>query len=447
MQKIRFISLAFIGFCTTLVSAFFTPGTFINRTIATAMCTLLSFQSSFCAANLSLLSDRVMAANPPVTERKIADNFANLLADRSREFDDDSSPSSNGGSVAPAYPQQPSPNTPLRRPDFDDDDSNSNGGVNLRNLDIPNDFIVVRQTPMSSGKREVVLKSTSTNIEQIYLVTPAGSEEFEIFEAELRNLSTIDEPLLQRFKIIFNKNTPSKVFLADGTSVAINSNQAVITSPKGKVETVPIKQSSSNFNSRIVPDNPLLNKKAYISNYSKANKLGSFLLADNTSYKNCKANVDKAYTGIGSALIAISAVLLQAPNQFVKLAGYGLATAGGMMTSSQAIKDEASEAFCLPPVYCDQQVVSGGQGVYSNIYQINQAESRGEIYLEYEFYDVPDMLEIFYDGQRIFKVGFTSGNGRETIPFKGTAGQVGVTVTGNTNEPTKWVYKISCPNK
>jgi hypothetical protein len=65
MRRIRFVALAFISFLTALIGAFLTPGTFLHRALSIATCTVFSFNSTLCAANLARSSERVIAANPP----------------------------------------------------------------------------------------------------------------------------------------------------------------------------------------------------------------------------------------------------------------------------------------------------------------------------------------------------------------------------------------------
>jgi hypothetical protein len=95
MAKIRFIALTIITFILTLIPTLLQPGRVLNRILATVMCGILSFDSTACTVNLAKSSNKVLAISPPTIEKIITDNFENLLADRSREFDDDTPPSEN----------------------------------------------------------------------------------------------------------------------------------------------------------------------------------------------------------------------------------------------------------------------------------------------------------------------------------------------------------------
>ena len=61
----RFGALALISFAFSLVGSFCAPGTFLNRLLAIALCSLLGFQSNACMAQLAEASDRAVAATPP----------------------------------------------------------------------------------------------------------------------------------------------------------------------------------------------------------------------------------------------------------------------------------------------------------------------------------------------------------------------------------------------
>jgi hypothetical protein len=119
MRRMRFVALGIVSFFAVLMGALLAPGTFVNRALSAALCTIFSFSSTVCTVNLAKSSDRVVAATPPALEKNIGD----WLGQRSGEFDDDkpSTPPGNNPQVPP-YPQDPGPKQPVR-PDF-----NSGGG-------------------------------------------------------------------------------------------------------------------------------------------------------------------------------------------------------------------------------------------------------------------------------------------------------------------------------
>jgi hypothetical protein len=122
MRLIRLLALGIAGFIVSFIAAFFTSGTWLNRAIASAMCTVFSFNSAMCTVDLGRSSERVVAAIPPAVEKTMFDGLGNLLVQRSREFDDDqpinSPPVSNP--QAPSFPQDPGTNFTPRSSEFDD---------------------------------------------------------------------------------------------------------------------------------------------------------------------------------------------------------------------------------------------------------------------------------------------------------------------------------------
>ncbi|HEY9867043.1 MAG TPA: hypothetical protein V6D21_22910, partial [Candidatus Obscuribacterales bacterium] len=84
MRRIRIFALGIVSFFAVLMGALLAPGTFVNRALSAALCTVFSFSSTLCTVNLAKSSDRVVAATPPAVERNIGD----WLGQRSGEFDD-----------------------------------------------------------------------------------------------------------------------------------------------------------------------------------------------------------------------------------------------------------------------------------------------------------------------------------------------------------------------
>jgi hypothetical protein len=104
MYRIRFQILGFASFVMAFLLSLFTPGTWVNRAVAAAMCGVMGTCSPGVVANL-LQGDRAVAADVPV-----------LVADRSGEFDDGPSNLTPNPSV-PAFPNDAGPN--IIRPEFD----------------------------------------------------------------------------------------------------------------------------------------------------------------------------------------------------------------------------------------------------------------------------------------------------------------------------------------
>ncbi|MCC3469855.1 MAG: hypothetical protein JGK37_28910 [Microcoleus sp. PH2017_06_SFM_O_A] len=121
MRRIRLFALGIVSFIAVLMSALLAPGTFVNRALSAALCTVFSFNSTICTVNLVNSSDRVVAATPPAVERNISDW---LVQRAPGEFDDAPNVSPGSNPQAPPFPQDPGPNQPVR-PDFDSPGSGS----------------------------------------------------------------------------------------------------------------------------------------------------------------------------------------------------------------------------------------------------------------------------------------------------------------------------------
>ncbi|TAG91902.1 MAG: hypothetical protein EAZ18_15915 [Oscillatoriales cyanobacterium] len=115
MRRIRIFALGIVSFFAVLMSALLAPGTFVNRALSAALCTVFSFNSTVCTVNLAQSGDRVVAATPPTVERNISDW---LVQRAPGEFDDAPSVRPGSNPQAPPFPQDPGPKQPLR-PDFD----------------------------------------------------------------------------------------------------------------------------------------------------------------------------------------------------------------------------------------------------------------------------------------------------------------------------------------
>lgn len=106
---------------------------------------------------------------------------------------------------------------------------------------------------------------------------------------------------------------------------------------------------------------------------------------------------------------------------------------------------------------CDVQTVSGGHGVTKTQHTLGQKP--GKVELIYDMNNIPDKLEVFYQGKLIISTFEVNGNSNGFVggdlPSGNTAtlrfnfakdrdDYVTVVVTGS-NEDTAWEYLISCP--
>lgn len=74
MRRIRLFALGIASFVVTLIATLLSPGTWLNKAIATTLCTVFSFNSAMCTVDVARSSERVVAATPPAIEKTIFDN-------------------------------------------------------------------------------------------------------------------------------------------------------------------------------------------------------------------------------------------------------------------------------------------------------------------------------------------------------------------------------------
>jgi hypothetical protein len=176
MRRIRIFALGIVSFFAVLMGALLAPGTFVNRALSAALCTVFSFSSTLCTVNLAKSSDRVVAATPPAVERNISDW---LVQRAPGEFDDAPSAPPGSNPQAPPFPQDPGPNQPVRH-DFGDSDSGTTPNVPVpRNISFQDDgagnatFTLIDQNGCS---RKYDLKSdgNKSHIESVTLDLPVN---------------------------------------------------------------------------------------------------------------------------------------------------------------------------------------------------------------------------------------------------------------------------------
>src|SRR5207245_9679739 len=95
--------------------------------------------------------------------------------------------------------------------------------------------------------------------------------------------------------------------------------------------------------------------------------------------------------------------------------------------------------FLLTNVF--PQTSSGGAAESRNV--IDAGQNSGVVNIDYNFYEVPDTLRVYYDGTNIFNSGPVSGSGTFSVPFgPGISNQVtiGINKGNNSNTGSLWVY-------
>ncbi|MEA5552568.1 VWD domain-containing protein [Anabaena cylindrica UHCC 0172] len=272
MRRIRLFVLGISSFLVSLIAAFLSPGTWLNRAIATAMCTVFSFNSTMCTVDLARSSQRVVAATPPAVERTIFDGLGDLLVQRSREFDDEPSTPPVTNPQAPSFPQDPGPNTPLRRPDFDDSDTervnpvstplNPNRKVQTpaitEDANIPCVSPVMTTNNVEPGK-QVIIKGIPQNFVKLSVAFQAEGSE-QISPSIATRLSNDDVS-------VFVPLHPSRGALGGNTTIFIFSNNNVC--PKVNFTIAALTPSPGTTKSLFLKQQQILDKIAGIFGISR----------------------------------------------------------------------------------------------------------------------------------------------------------------------------------
>lgn len=196
MRRIRILALGIVSFIAVLMSALLAPGTFVNRALSAALCTVFSFNSTICTVNLVKSSDRVVAATPPAVERNISDW---LVQRDPGEFDDAPSVPPGSNPQAPPFPQDPGPNQPVR-PDFDNPGS---GQPQIRpQVDRPNPSQPIQQQPTFSFVEGIWIYSAYADL----------SPDSLIFTKTVKITNNGDDPIISVCENCQNSQLPSNFF-------------------------------------------------------------------------------------------------------------------------------------------------------------------------------------------------------------------------------------------
>jgi len=103
MRKLRFLAIAVISFVAVLFGAFLSPSTWLHKSLAVALCGVLSANPALCTNNAIISQSQEASATNPVKVETT--QFSDLLAQRSSEFLDDSpQPVPKRSNVIPSTP-------------------------------------------------------------------------------------------------------------------------------------------------------------------------------------------------------------------------------------------------------------------------------------------------------------------------------------------------------
>ncbi|AFZ36390.1 hypothetical protein Sta7437_2870 [Stanieria cyanosphaera PCC 7437] len=326
----------------------------------------------------------------------------------------------------------------------------------------PGDFNISRQTPNSTGRNEILFVSPSTGTEQRFEINLPGTGAFQLYSAKFNKVSISDpnrlikngstltatqaQQKLSSFEIKFNNNIVSDVILADGTKAEVSDTEVVVKQSDGQViETLFLSQDKS------LKDNQIL---AQVKSNTK-------FLAQADS--GCQ-------TSIQQNLYQVATQVQSKSNNLKSLeSNYGYLLSWALTFSDKALEDSLvdnsrnitiQEIACTAPVQCQQVQASGGSEVRTDLFELPPGTNR-RVTFDYEFYDIPDRVEIYYNGE--IKAAYpqpvvplentetpdptwlANGNGQLQIAIDDDKAQfIGIKIIGNDDEQTKWDYTVNC---
>lgn len=318
---------------------------------------------------------------------------------------------------------------------------------------IADDFVVSRQTPYSSGRNEVLIVSPSTGTEQRFEISLPTGDGFRLYEASFSKVNINDpsrvllgegtiapaqiQSLLESFTVSFDSNNLiSKVTLADGSRTEFSETEATIRSADGQ----------------IVEAVPLLDSKKIDSVQISSAKSWEGMVAQTTPL--CESDVGNRTLAASRDAERKSNIIGYARSDVAKLFAWALtfnkrALEDSMVASrrNQTLQDVA----CRQPIRCNQPRSYNGTNVtQTDLFQLSGGSSQS-ITISYEFYEIPDRMEIYAQGDLIGAIPETGGSvsGGSSVSFSITDGTefLGIKLVGNENPGTVWDYTVSCSGR
>lgn len=101
---------------------------------------------------------------------------------------------------------------------------------------------------------------------------------------------------------------------------------------------------------------------------------------------------------------------------------------------------------CMTPTPCNNTIVAGGDTMDIRVIQMGRPS--GTFNLSWQMVNIPDRLEVWYEGHQLFSTGCVSFSGQTYITYAGTATTITVVVWPNcsgSTQSTEWRYLIGCP--
>ncbi|MEO1560407.1 MAG: hypothetical protein AAFS12_12505, partial [Cyanobacteria bacterium J06632_19] len=318
---------------------------------------------------------------------------------------------------------------------------------------LPNDFTVSKQTPYRTGRNEVLITSPSTGTEQRFEINLPDTGSFQLYKASFNKVkvSNPEKVLgagaslspqqvaakLRQFEINFERNAPKTVVLADGTRGEFSASGVVIRSKNGRViETVKTLAMGRQMQPQLMAALPVSS---------------GAMVAQGSSGGSCQSSIRSKLYNVSQEVQRKGADILKqnATSEKGKLIAWVTTFVQKALEDSLIPNNRnqtLQEVACEKPVQCNQpQNYSGGWETRTDLFKLPGGNN--SISLRYQFYTIPDRIELWRDGELIFSQGPTSGSDKIEINDKRLYGSgfVGVKLIGNpTNKNTRWNYTISC---
>ena len=247
---------------------------------------------------------------------------------------------------------------------------------------------------------------------------------------------------LQSFKADFNGNVLSEISLVDGTKAEFSESQVVIKHPDGGTAATITKNQSSRVDDAMLARKESQQKAEELIAQANSGCEGNTareIVREATEVEAWSKSIDPRYSPDISWQDALAMTL-------VREASAALAHTLKEATSSSVALQKVT---CKEPVQCGfrrdtrAEGISGNQ-IITDLFRVPSG-STGDFTLKYEFFEVPDRLEISYNGEIEDAFGPTGGSGTHSFALSDvTQGYVGIRVIGNPDESTEWWYEISC---
>lgn len=167
------------------------------------------------------------------------------------------------------------------------------------------------------------------------------------------------------------------------------------------------------------------------------------------------------FRNVAAAAAMVAAVTLVAPAAASAMPSTGSSDTGSSDTGSGIIDggigsiissilgSGSSGGPSVPTQQCNESTQAGGEGVTDTIHQLGTSGPTSFV-LDYETQNIPDQIEVFYEGALLHNTGYIGDNINEgtgsvviNVP-PGSATSVLVRVTGPGD--TEWSYTVRCPN-